>query len=443
VPYDYSSFDFSAFVGLEGVFIVNNIYSLNPKIYVSLISWDNGNTWQKIPAPTTFANGTFTNCNASNNCYLHLHNMVWAAEYDLPPPYSVTGAPGVMYAIGNIGQSLNLNTHAVLSTYFTRDGGYTWEELFEKPTIFEIVDSGNILAFADISEDTQTLYYSIDEGTTISSVPFTIDTNVGVDNVITSPSNAAPRALILALDTQTLEPVGLYAVDFSNLLTGQCEASDYYEWTPSYYNNNCILGRTVSYLRKLPTSVCLDAPNFVSNATITNCACTLADYECDFYYEPFSINSSLCVPSGGAPEIDCVGYYNASQGYHLINGDTCTGGLDLSPVLVECPPPGNNTNNSSSSSTSTSGKHKGTTGHTTSSGFLTSSTSGTPTTSDLSTTGSTNSSDIQGTSKKSKSSAIAAGVVVGVVGAACVSVAGFLVWRKRSNGQRYVSGGGI
>ena len=94
--------------------------------------------------------------------------------------YSVPGAIGIMLSTGkfmqyhyqfmnldpktgNVGTSLEIHFDQV-NTYLSRDAGLTWSEIKKGSYVYEIGDLGALLVFADITQTTDTLLYTWNEG---------------------------------------------------------------------------------------------------------------------------------------------------------------------------------------------------------------------------------------------------------------------------------------
>ena len=81
-----------------------------------------------------------------------------------------------------------------------------------------------------------------------------------------------------------------------------------------------------------------------------SCACAASDYQCDFCFERVgedaaaqrNLSAGACVwacegaAPAGAPS-PCYGTYLKSRGFAKIEGDSCHGGLDLTPQRLVCP----------------------------------------------------------------------------------------------------------
>eukprot|EP01017_Pseudomicrothorax_dubius_P011336 TRINITY_DN1421_c0_g1_i1.p1 TRINITY_DN1421_c0_g1~~TRINITY_DN1421_c0_g1_i1.p1 ORF type:complete len:194 (-),score=57.03 TRINITY_DN1421_c0_g1_i1:106-687(-) len=71
------------------------------------------------------------------------------------------------------------------------------------------------------------------------------------------------------------------------------------------------------------------------------CTCTEDDWECDAGFVR-KTEDGPCVRADGkqidyTPPVVCDNEYEVSQGYRRIAGDTCYGGVDHSPLRLQCP----------------------------------------------------------------------------------------------------------
>ena len=124
------------------------------------------------------------------------------------------------------------------------------------------------------------------------------------------------------------------------------------------------------YTRRKQAAQCFNSKKYERVTVHNNCECTQRDYECDAAFEPASEGSRSCVPSADAapqyandPDIQhpnqfvldmlklhhnadlvptmCAKYREQGQllaltGYRRIPGDSCTGGLNLEPIMYQC-----------------------------------------------------------------------------------------------------------
>lgn len=110
--------------------------------------------------------GKSTNCFSEDGCSLNL-NMYSLNQQRFAPPYSQEAAIGVVMAVGNPGQSLDVDDGVgQKATYLSRDGGLTFAEVAKIPLIYEFGDHGGLLVAAPNIQSTTQVRYSWNEGKT-------------------------------------------------------------------------------------------------------------------------------------------------------------------------------------------------------------------------------------------------------------------------------------
>jgi len=144
--------------------------------------------------------------------------------------------------------------------------------------------------------------------------------------------------------------------DFSELHERKCEApnfpgqpfSDYELWSPTDVSGNeCLLGRHVVFVRRKPEAQCFNG-DFHERITInTSCPCSRDDYTCDFCFQETAVEDPVCIlseecknagydPAKASRPNPCKEFYNVTQGYRKVVGDSCVGGLNLLPQKMSC-----------------------------------------------------------------------------------------------------------
>lgn len=319
---------------------------------MTMISFNRGSTWSKLTPPVKDADGEAIDC--EGECSLHLAS--WSSG-DYIPPYSSENSLGIVLGVGNVGKSLSQKVDE-LNTYFSRDGGLTWFEIIKGPHTFEIGDHGALIVVAPLEKATKSVFYTWDEGLSWKRLEFS-DKPVEVSDIIIEPNNTSDKFLLLGTTTITGEKgavkgrKGVAAVlDFSGLHERPCEGywdafnkpegTDYELWTPNgKVSPDCLLGVKMTYVRRRRDAQCYNPEMFEFMSSYETCACTEDDWECDFGYERDSSNQ--CVRSNKTktdivtiPD-DCNDFYYVSQGYRLIAGDYCVGGVDHAPLKLMCP----------------------------------------------------------------------------------------------------------
>jgi hypothetical protein len=129
------------------------------------ITHNKGSTWELVRAPQVDLKGSATNCFLEDHCSLHLQ-MYSHNPNHYAPPYSQESAVGVVMAVGNIGEKMEIDKGARKGTFLSRDGGVTWSEIAKVPLIYEFGDHGGLLVAAPNTASTREVRYSWNEGKT-------------------------------------------------------------------------------------------------------------------------------------------------------------------------------------------------------------------------------------------------------------------------------------
>lgn len=109
------------------------------------------------------------------------------------PPYSQERAVGLVLAVGNVGQQMDIEVKGGSkrkSTFLSRDGGLTWAEVSKVPLIYEIGDHGALIVAAPNTISTKQIRYSWNEGKTWEKLTVS-DTPIFVDNIIIEPKSSS------------------------------------------------------------------------------------------------------------------------------------------------------------------------------------------------------------------------------------------------------------
>jgi len=152
------------------------------------VSFNKGGNWQRLKAPSRDINGKKYDC--GNYCFLNLHGLT----SDYPPFYSVESAAGIILANGNVGKYLSFNEDDI-STYLSRDGGFTWAEVRKGSHIYEIGDHGGLIVIADDQNPTDSVLYSWDEGLQWQEQKISTD-KLMVKNIIIEPKGASQNFVV-------------------------------------------------------------------------------------------------------------------------------------------------------------------------------------------------------------------------------------------------------
>lgn len=244
------------------------------------ITFNKGGKWQDLQAPP-----------GGNSRQLNLH--LYGDSDMFPPIYSVPSAVGIALGVGNTGSYLK-STADETNTYFTRDGGLTWDQVMKGPHIYEIGDHGALIVMAPTHKATTDLIYSWNEGGTWDSVKI-FDEPLEVKNIIIEPDSVSQEFLLYGRPQNAAERTGVIIhLDFKGLHERICQGaqepdqkhSDFETWSPydGRHGQKCFMGRRNAYVRRKRDTECYNSEILERNIFQTNCQCSENDYECDTGY---------------------------------------------------------------------------------------------------------------------------------------------------------------
>eukprot|EP01104_Vermistella_antarctica_P014353 TRINITY_DN4494_c2_g1_i1.p1 TRINITY_DN4494_c2_g1~~TRINITY_DN4494_c2_g1_i1.p1 ORF type:complete len:949 (-),score=294.24 TRINITY_DN4494_c2_g1_i1:73-2694(-) len=316
----------------------------------SLITFDNGGEWLPLTPPSFDVNGkpvTCTKTTPSATCSLHLHTNDRSGNWG--GVVTSHNAIGLVMATGNVGDSLTTKEDEV-STFLSTDGGWTWAELLQESSYFSYGDHGGVVLMIPNTRATNQLTYTYDEGHSLVNCIFAEEDNFELAEIYAAPGNKNTEFIVVGSVGEGSETKHkVYHLDFSSLHQDVCVFPDQYDtWTPSSSKGSkCFLGESVSFSRRKPTEKCYNGQEYEQQQDFSPCACSRADYMCDYCFEPYmygQVNNAagaMCVSAcfGVSDPIpsDCKDTYEESQGYRLVDGDKCLGGLYLGPKIIDCP----------------------------------------------------------------------------------------------------------
>jgi hypothetical protein len=323
----------------------------------SVITFNKGGQWNFLQPPASDSKGKPTNCFPNAGCSLHIHGT---SDY-WGPFYSLDSAIGLAMATGNLGTRLTPYA-AKTNTYFTRDGGVTWNEAAKGSHIYEFGDHGGLILMTRDNIPTNKLVYSWDQGQSWTEYEFS-KTKVEVNNIIIERSGKGLEFLLYgtAEGSKSRKSI-VYYLDFTehmppckNVDGAGSSGSDFELWEPRavFQGASCILGHEVKYTRRKRNAACMTGLAHAREVFVRNCECVEADYECDIdYYK--DVNGGACVlqknEDGSAVEYNMTrsiamqcnrqenqGFYYQPTGYRRVAGDTCTGGVNHLGSQSSCP----------------------------------------------------------------------------------------------------------
>ncbi|PCH36493.1 Oligoxyloglucan reducing end-specific cellobiohydrolase [Wolfiporia cocos MD-104 SS10] len=319
---DQGYVDFEKMIGLDGIALINIVS--NPqeaaltghKEIQSRITHNDGGTWERLTPPNVDSLGNRYACD-STSCALHIHG--YTERYDARATYSTPSVPGLLMAVGNVGEKLVEYTES--DTFLSRDAGFTWEEVHKDAHLWEFGDSGSILIMANDEEPTDHVLFSTDEGSTWREYRFS-DEKVRVREIVTVPSDTSRRFILMGYYPRSPAVHVAVHIDFSSLTRKQCvlsvqdpNHSDFELWSPSEERKElCLFGRQTLYHRRKREANCVVGDQEKEDANIVkDCACTEADFECEYNY--YRNEAGECVLYPGTEP--------------LPNDDSCRNGEDL------------------------------------------------------------------------------------------------------------------
>jgi len=266
--------------------------------------------------------------------------------------YATETASGLILGTGNVGQQLDINITNI-NTYFSRDGGVTFEEILQGPHMYEYGDYGAIIIFTPTYKTTNYITYTVDQGLTLRTFNFSSNLT-SVVNLVNDPDSKGAKFLIQSrLNGKTT----FYPIDFSTIYSRECDEknpckipddkacnSDYEYWNPK--NKDCLLGREVQYMRRVRSKDCYNGKGWPDKVDIIDiCLCTADDYECDYGYQRnntedgtgpcVSLNNATKTPTAPFPSCGPI-----PAGYRKIVSDSCTikecsdGGLSVATKVI-------------------------------------------------------------------------------------------------------------
>ncbi|KAI6658022.1 VPS10 domain-containing receptor SorCS1-like [Oopsacas minuta] len=341
---DFTQADVHVVNGMNGTILANVYVPTNQAM--TMITFDSGAEWSLVPA-------------ASNDfCYLpycslnFLLSLTALAHNIQTTLFSRSSSVGVLLAIGRESASIPIGeaiSPAEISLFVSTDGGVSWSRTHTGSWLVTFADhAGVITAVKDyLSEQAHLLEYSLDEGQSWYQYSFS-EYNVTIGGLVTEPGEATLVDVLFAYDNTATNPDWeIVTVDYSGILSTPCQDNDYFSWSP--YNTrigrDCLLGSSISWERKKPTSICYNGLEYERETNITICTCTIVDYECDWGYKHTNPTSEECIvditqPPNPYTQSCTVGVssYSITKGFRKIAGDVCMGGDTFlyEPTVVSC-----------------------------------------------------------------------------------------------------------
>ncbi|KAJ3357163.1 vacuolar protein sorting/targeting protein PEP1 [Kappamyces sp. JEL0680] len=345
--------DFEKVEGINGTIVLNQISNTEElprgksKRLVTKMSYDDGETWSFLKAPTLDSGKKPYVC--KGDCTrLHLH--AFTERHDKRDSFSSPGAAGLMIGVGNVGEYLGDFNNGDM--FLSRDAGRTWAEIAKEAHMVEISDHGAIILMVNDEGPVTEVKYSLDDGLSFLTYdlnPLLKGEKIRIQNIITEPSGTTSQFVLIGKLASADKSVAVH-LDFSNVWGRICETnedeskSDFELWTPNSVvvenavnTTTCTFGSKVYFMRRKAMQQCYIGDSYQSlDVTHVACECTISDFECDSYH---TFESGKCVPlqNAAVPEPACInGVKHSVTGYIKKKISQCDGGLDLAPVPSPC-----------------------------------------------------------------------------------------------------------
>lgn len=348
--------DYDRVKSMEGVIfanIIGNKGSSDIKRLKTVASFNDGSQWSLLAPPALDSEGKRYECSGQplEKCLLQLQG--YTERPDFTDTYSSNSAIGLLFGVGNVGESLSKDN---LATFLSTDGGILWKEVVKGAYMWEFGDSGTILVLVKQFEETDTLLYSADQGNLWREYKFS-DKKVAVLDLANVPTDTGMKFAIFGAQKSNLHETFVFGIDFTHFYQRQCafdldhpEKDDYEYWTPKhpFAADNCLFGHEAKYLRRASRiNDCFigKAPLSEGFKVLRNCTCTREDYECDYNF--FRDTDGTCKLVKGLTPADrkkemCgkpdVFQYFEPTGYRKIPLSTCVGGKGFDTLKAQaCP----------------------------------------------------------------------------------------------------------
>ncbi|THH18916.1 hypothetical protein EW146_g2149 [Bondarzewia mesenterica] len=325
--------DYENLYGVEGVGLANIVANAQDvegrhaqKQLKTMITFDDGSSWQLIRPPDTDSEGRRVNCNTANidECSLHLHSVT--LPHNLGRVFS-SPAPGFVMAVGSVGAYLQ--PYEECDTFLSTDAGVSWKMIQSSANKYEFGDQGSIMVVVNDEDVTDSVRYTTDLGKNWRSLNIGITMRARALSTV-QDSTSQKFLLIGQLGRKDAPESGRFVtvfLDFALVRSRQCGDNDFEQWyARPAKGKECLMGHKQWYKRRKPDADCYIGNKFEDPVGHEErCPCADDDFECDFNYVR---HDDKCVPIGPEPIgagicMDPDQTYKGSSGYRLIPGNTC------------------------------------------------------------------------------------------------------------------------
>uniref|UniRef100_A0AAV2JPK1 PKD domain-containing protein n=1 Tax=Knipowitschia caucasica TaxID=637954 RepID=A0AAV2JPK1_KNICA len=328
--------DFYKVEGINGMYLANKLVDNQVKTF---ITYNKGQTWALLPAPTADMAGNNLHC-ILPFCSLHLHLEMSENPYTSGPITSKKSVPGIIVATGNIGSELSTSN---LGMYITADAANSWRQIFdEEHNIWFLDNGGALLAVLHAAQPIRHLWISLDEGKkwdrhTFSSAP------LYVDGVLMAPESENHIITFFGHFSYRSE-WQLVKIDYKGIFSRRCMDGDYQTWHLHYKGELCVMGEKQVYMKRRPGYRCMLAQDYSRIYSSEPCVCNSYDFECDYGWERQTDGKCSPAfwfnPNGAAKSCSNSQSFFNSTGYRKVLSNNCkeVGRSTFSPKRQTCRP---------------------------------------------------------------------------------------------------------
>ncbi|XP_071492134.1 sortilin-related receptor-like [Diadema antillarum] len=340
--------------GLRGIYIATMLNttsafptSLDDANMISMMTYDKGGEWFRIPAPEVNSTGSPYNCQQPS-CSLHISQkfgQVFPASRT-NPILSKSSAPGLILGMGEVGANIFRNEEARFNLYVSASAGASWYEVLSGNHFFAFGDHGGVLTAVEQRGATNFVKYSINEGETWHTESFS-DSKIYVYGLMTEPGEKTLTFTVFGSETKSHSWL-IVQINFRDVFSTTCQDDDYKQWWPGeeFPEHNCLLGRKTIYERRRVHSDCFNGRDYDRPISSVNCSCDRDDFECDYGFVENYFN--MCDKDANDDRVDPTQqpdpcpegtFWRRSKGYRKVEGDTCHGGQEryFEADQVSCP----------------------------------------------------------------------------------------------------------
>lgn len=338
--------------GIRGVYIVSKITkplrwyrSFSQEYLKSFITFDHGNSWVRIPAPSVDYEGRPVHCPYPypEKCSLHVSGNIMSELYPVTRLTTIMSSktiPGFIMATGVMGISFKAGYPGL---YISHDAGQTWRHILRDYHIFNYGDHGGILVAAKyfkMEDEPNEILYSTDQGQTWLHHPLP-GNNLKVHGIMSVPNAKATEFILFASESDELKWLTI-KIDLINSFTSNCTRENYKMWSTVSANGECIMGKKETFHVRNADANCYNGPDYDGRPNRTEiCECEPQDFECEYGFSRLAPNSQCTKTQEIVPEdtFTCRSGELCSKGYRKIEGNVCIDGLSkcYMPTSIPCP----------------------------------------------------------------------------------------------------------